>query len=199
MLLYLKKEHPFILILDEAHGTGVLGKTGAGLAEETGVQENVDIIIGTFGKALAGMGAYVLTNTSSVIEYLKNKAGEYIYSTFLSPHQVGVALSNIDILIKADDKRENLKKTSQWLRNRLAEFIDIDTRFNTPIVPLVIGRPADALRFQKICINKGILVGAVRPPTVPKDSSRIRISLNSELSQEKLDPFITIVKEWSKK
>ena len=107
--------------------------------------------------------------------------------------------SNIDILIKADDKRENLKKTSQWLRNRLAEFIDIDTRFHTPIVPLVIGRPADALRFQKLCINKGILVGAVRPPTVPKDSSRIRISLNSELSQEKLDPFISIVKEWSKK
>ena len=139
-LINLKKDHPFILILDEAHGTGVLGKRGAGLAEEAGVQENIDIIIGTFGKALAGMGAYVLTNTSSVIEYLTNKAGEYIYSTFLSPHQVGVALTNIDILIKANDKREILKKTSQWLRNSLSEFIDIDTRFHTPIVPLMIGR-----------------------------------------------------------
>ena len=198
-LVKLKNNYPFILILDEAHGTGVLGKTGAGLAEETGVQESIDIIIGTFGKALAGMGAYVLTNLSTVIEYLTNKSGEYIYSTFLSPHQVGVALATIDILKMADNKRKILKKTSQWLRNTLVEFMDVETKFHTPIVPILIGKSEDALKFQEICMNKGILVGAVRPPTVQRESSRIRVSLNSELSKEKLEPFISIVKEWSRR
>jgi len=198
-LVNLKKRYPFILILDEAHGTGVLGPTGAGLAEEVDVQDDVDIVIGTFGKALAGMGAYVLANSSSVIEYLTNKAGEYIYSTFLSPHQAGVALATIDIVIKANDRRKSLSNISQWLRNKLLEYMDIETRFHTPIVPLVLGKSNDVLKFQEICMNKGILVAAVRPPTVPKGSSRIRISLNSELSEEQLGKFIDTVKEWSKK
>ena len=163
---------------DEAHGTGVLGKTGAGLAEETGVQERIDIIIGTFGKALAGMGAYVLTNLSLVIEYLTNNAGEYTYSTFLSPHQVGVALATIDIVIKANDKRRSLNNISQWLRNKLADILSMEIRVQTPIVPLILGESSDVLKFQEICMNKGILVGAVRPPPVPKASSRIRVSLN---------------------
>ena len=197
-LVGLKKDYPFILILDEAHGTGILGRSGAGLAEEADVQNEVDIIVGTFGKALAGMGAYVLTNLSSVIEYLTNKAGEYIYSTFLSPHQAGVALASIDIVMKAHDKRETLKIMSQWLRNKLAEYIDIETSFHTPIVPLVLNEADDVLKLQTLCLNKGILVGAVRPPTVPKGSSRIRLSLNSELSKEKLKPLIAIIEEWSK-
>ena len=198
-LVKLKKDHPFILILDEAHGTGIIGKTGAGLAEDAAVQDEVDIIIGTFGKVLAGMGAYVLTNSSSVIEYLTNYAGEYIYSTFLPPHPVGVALATIDIVKKASDKRKSLRVISQWLRNSLVEFIDVETRFHTPIVPLILGKSNDVLKFQEICLNKGILVGAVRPPTVPKGSSRIRISLNSELSKEKLGALVDTVKDWSKK
>ena len=75
----IKKKYPFILILDEAHGKGVFGKTGAGLAEEMQVQDQVDIIIGTLGKSLASMGAYVLSNSSTIIEYLVNYAGEFIY------------------------------------------------------------------------------------------------------------------------
>ena len=145
------------------------------------------------------MGAYVLSNSSSVIEYLTNKSGEYIYSTFLSPHQAGVALATIDIVMKANDRRKSLSNISQWLRNKLVEYLDVETRFHTPIVPLILGKPSDVLKFQEICMNKGILVGAVRPPTVPKGSSRIRISLNSELSEEQLGKFIDTVKEWSKK
>lgn len=198
-LVKLKSKYPFVLILDEAHGTGVFGKTGAGLAEETGVQDEVDIIIGTFGKALAGMGAYVLTNSSYVIEYLTNQAGEYIYSTFLSPHQAGVALATIDIVMKAHNKRESLKNISQWLRNKLAEFMSVETRFITPIIPLVVGQPHEAIKLQEICLNERILVGAVRPPTVAPGSSRIRISLNSELTKEKLEPLISTIKKWSER
>jgi 8-amino-7-oxononanoate synthase len=199
LLVELKKKYHFILILDEAHGTGVLGTSGAGLAEETGTSKEIDIIIGTFGKSLAGMGAYVLTNILPIIEYLTNKAGEYIYSTFLSPHQTGVALGSIDIVKNAHKKRESLKQISRWFRNRLVQYINVDTNYETPIVPLIVGSNESTLNLQKLFLNEGIVVGAVRPPTVPQGSSRIRFSLHSELSTEELDPIILIVKEWSKK
>ena len=198
-LVEIKKKYPFILILDEAHGTGVLGNSGAGLAEETGTLNDIDIIIGTLGKSLAGMGAYVLTNLLPIIPYLTNKAGEYIYSTFLSPHQTGVALATIDIVKNASEKRKSLKLTSGWLRNKLAEYIDVQTNYNTPIIPIIIGDIAATQKLQAIFLNKGIIVGAVRPPTVPQGSSRIRLSLNSELTKEKLEPLISIIKEYSKK
>ena len=198
-LVELKKKYHFVLILDEAHGTGILGTSGAGLAEETGTSNDVDIIIGTFGKSLAGMGAYVLTDLLPLIEYLTNKAGEYVYSTFLSPHQTGVALASIDVVRNADKKRESLKLLSRWLRSRLVEYIDVQTNYNTPIIPIIVGGNEDTLKLQALLLDKEILVGAVRPPTVPQGSSRIRLSLNSELSKEKLEPLISIVKEWSKK
>jgi len=198
-LVELKKKYPFVLILDDAHGTGILGNSGAGLAEETGTSNEVDIIIGTFGKSLAGMGAYVLTNLLPVIEYLTNKAGEYIYSTFLSPHQTGVALASIDIIKNAHKKRESLKILSGWLRSRLVEYIDVQSNQNTPIIPLIVGSNYSTLKLQSLFLKKGIIVGAVRPPTVPRESSRIRLSLNSELSKEELEPLISNIKEWSKK
>ena len=178
---------------------GSWATSGAGLAEETGTSNEVDIIIGTFGKSLAGMGAYVLTNLLPIIEYLTNKAGEYIYSTFLSPHQTGVALASIDVVRNAHEKRESLKLLSRWLRSRLVEYIDVQTNYNTPIIPLIVGSNDSTLKLQALFLNKHIIVGAVRPPTVPRGSSRIRLSLNSELSKEKLEPLISIVKEWSKK
>ena len=196
-LVQLKKKYPFILILDEAHGTGVMGKSGAGLAEETDTINDIDIIIGTFGKSLAGMGAYVLTNLLPAIEYLTNKAGEYIYSTFLPPFQAGVAMATIDIIRNADDKRKALKTTSFWLRNTLSKYIDVQTHYNTPIIPIIMGDSASTLNLQSLFLSKGIIVGAVRPPTVPPDSSRIRLSLNSELTKEKLEPLISIIKEHS--
>ncbi len=199
LLVELKKKYHFILILDEAHGTGVLGKFGAGLAEETGTSKEIDIIIGTFGKSLAGMGAYILTNSLPIIEYLTNKAGEYIYSTFLSPHQAGVALASIEIVKNAHKKRESLKQISRWFRNRLVQYVDVDTNYETPIIPLIVGSNESTLKLQKLFLNEAIVVGAVRPPTVPQGSSRIRFSLHSELSTEELDPIILIVKEWSKK
>jgi len=134
-----------------------------------------------------------------IIEYLTNKAGEYIYSTFLSPYQTGVALASIDVVRNAHEKRESLKLLSRWLRNRLIEYIDIQTNYNTPIIPLIVGSNDSTLKLQRLFLNNGIVVGAVRPPTVPQGSSRIRLSLNSELSKEKLEPLISIVKKWSKK
>ena len=195
-LVALKKKYPFILILDEAHATGVLGSNGAGLSEETETFNEVDIIIGTLGKSLASMGAYVLTNSTQIIEYLTNKAGEYIYSTFLSPYQTGVALATIDIVKNAHKKREKLKSMSSWLRNQLVKFIDVNTKYSTPIIPIILGDNNSTLKLQSLLLNKNIIVGAIRPPTVPKGTSRVRLSLNSELSKNNLEILISTIKEW---
>ena len=195
-LVDLKRQYPFVLILDEAHGTGVLGSTGGGLAEAVGVQEHVDILVGTLGKALGGMGAYVLTDSQAVIDYLTNYAGEFIYSTFLPPYQAGVALSSIGIVQEAQGKRQALHSLSHWFRKELSILPHIPSGFDTPIIPVLIGEAETTLEIQNRCLEKGILVGAVRPPTVPHGTSRLRVSLHSEQTPEQLQPFISIIKEW---
>ncbi|KMP10784.1 hypothetical protein UR09_05225 [Candidatus Nitromaritima sp. SCGC AAA799-A02] len=195
----LKKKYPFVLVLDEAHGTGVFGETGAGLAEAEGVQDQVDILVGTLGKSLAGMGAYVLTDSRAVIDYLVNRAGEFIYSTFLPPYQAGVALASIEIVRRANQERSDLKALSRWFRSELSDDGHEIEDYDTPIVPIRVGEAEAAIELQELCFKNSILVGAVRPPTVPRGTSRLRVSLNSKLTREQLAPFIKIYKEWKKR
>ena len=108
-------------------------------------------------------------------------------------------MASIDIIKNAHKKRESLKLLSGWLRSRLVEYIDVQSNQNTPIIPLIVGSNDSTLNLQALFLKKGIIVGAVRPPTVPRGSSRIRLSLNSELSKEELEPLISIAKKWSKK
>ena len=194
-LVALKKRFPFILILDEAHGTGVFGPNGGGLAEEMGVLPEIDILVGTLGKSLASMGAYVLANNGSIIDFLTNKAGEYIYSTFLSPSQAGAALEAIKLIKNYGKQRENLRSLSKYLRNAINPSGEI---FESPIIPIVVGDPEETINLQNVLLEKGILVGAVRPPTVPANTSRLRLSLNSETNKSLVDEVLNILKEWKK-
>ena len=147
-LVELKKDYPFILVLDEAHGTGVFGETGGGLAEEMQVQDQVDILIGTLGKSLASMGAYILSDSSTIIDFLVNRAGEFIYSTFLSPAQVGSAEIALQILQSAQEKRKYLQKISRRCRKilNIEELDGINTP--SPIVPVLIGDPSKTLELR---------------------------------------------------
>jgi len=194
-LIALKKKYPFILILDEAHGTGVFGDNGGGLAEEMNVLDEVDITVGTLGKALASMGAYVLANNSSIIDYLTNQAGEYIYSTFLAPSQVGAALESIKLIKTFDDQRKKMRRLSKYFRKGLNQK---SGEIDSPIIPILIGNPQETLKLRDQLLNNGILVGAVRPPTVPADSSRLRISLHSKTSESLVDELIKILEPWKK-
>ncbi len=197
-LVELKKHYSFILVLDEAHGTGVFGETGAGLAEEMQVQDHVDIIIGTLGKSLASMGAYVLSNSSTVIDFLINRAGEFIYSTFLSPSQVGSAEAAVEVLQSSQVSRDYLQKISANFK----EIIDMKeqtlTTPSSPIIPVLISDPVKTLQLRNSLLKKGIMVGAVRPPTVPSETSRLRISLHTDVTQEALEELGAILKPWIK-
>lgn len=192
-LVQLKNIFPFILILDEAHGTGVFGKDGSGLAEEMGVLSEVDILVGTFGKALASMGAYVLANNSSIINYLTNVAGEYIYSTFLAPSQVGAAHEAIKLLKNFDKQREKIRKLSKYFRNSLEQN---SLSYESPIIPVLIEDPKKTIILRDRLLEKGILVGAVRPPTVPGKTSRLRISLHSGVEKTLVDELLSFLNTW---
>ena len=194
-LVALKKKFPFILLLDEAHGTGVFGEHGGGLAEEMNVLDEVDIIVGTLGKALASMGAYVLTNNPSIIDYLTNEAGEYIYSTFLPPSQVGAALESIKLIKTFDEQRKTLRSLSKYFREGLNQN---SGEMESPIIPVLIGDPQETIELRDQLLSKGILVGAVRPPTVPANSSRLRISLHSNINEALVDELLKLLDPWKK-
>jgi 8-amino-7-oxononanoate synthase len=197
-LVELKKDYPFILILDEAHGTGVFGKTGGGLAEEMQVQDRVDILIGTLGKSLASMGAYVLSDSSTIIDFLVNRAGEFIYSTFLSPAQVGSAEIALQILQSAQEKRKYLQEISRNFR-KILNIEELEgTNTPSPIIPVLIGDPAKTLELRNHLLQRGIMVGAIRPPTVPPHTSRLRISLHTGVTSETLEELGNIINPWMK-
>jgi len=194
-LVALKKKYPFILVVDEAHGTGIFGENGGGLAEEMGVLPEIDILVGTLGKSLASMGAYVLTNHPSIIDFLTNTAGEYIYSTFLPPSQAGAALEAIRLIKNFDREREKLRNLSKYLRKALNSPGKV---YESPIIPILIGDPHKTLEIRDKLLDKGILVGAVRPPTVPANTSRLRVSLNSEVNESTVNELLNILGEWKK-
>ncbi|MBC8283963.1 MAG: 8-amino-7-oxononanoate synthase, partial [Nitrospinae bacterium] len=189
-LVNLKNKFSFVLVLDEAHGTGVFGKNGGGLAEEMGVLPEVDILMGTLGKSLASMGAYVLANNASIIEYLTNVAGEYIYSTFLPPSQAGAALEAIRLIKDYDKQRNKLRNLSKFFRNALDQQ---KQEFESPIIPILIGDPKETMVLRDRLLENGILVGAVRPPTVPGETSRLRISLHSDVDEALIDELLNLL------
>lgn len=195
----LKQKYSFVLILDEAHGTGVFGPTGGGLAEEQGVLPEVDILVGTLGKALASMGAYVLTNSATVIDYLINFSGELIYSTYLGPPQAGAAGAALKIIQKSQATARNIRNTANRFREQLQNNNWQTYIFDSQIVPVILGDPKDALELRNKLLEHGILAGAVRPPTVPQNSSRLRFSFHAGVDEEKVEEIITLLNSWKKR
>jgi 8-amino-7-oxononanoate synthase len=197
-LASLKSKYSFILILDEAHGTGVYGPTGGGLAEENEILKHVDILMGTLGKALGGMGAYVLTSNQTIIDYLVNMSGEFIYSTYFPPAQVGAAIAAIDIAKEMNDERKLIRENAAWFRKELLEAEWKTNNFDSQIIPLIVGKAQQAEELAQYLMDKDILVSSVRPPTVPKDSSRIRFSIHSGITRENLQEILELLNQWRK-
>ena len=140
------------------------------------------------------MGAYVLSNNQSIIDYLTNEASEYIYSTFLSPSQAGAALEAIKLIKNYDKQRKILKNLSKYLRKSVSTSSE---DYLSPIIPVLIGDPQKTIKLRDTLLEKGILVGAVRPPTVPANTSRLRISLNSGINKSVLNELLNILGDYN--
>lgn len=190
-LIALKNEYKSYLYLDEAHAVGAVGEKGLGCSEFENQMSQVDFLVGTMGKALSSFGAYVICS-SDVKEYLVNKCKALIYSTALPP--INVAWSNY-ILNQLDHykaQRVSLKSKSEYLKKILLEH-GVELIGDTHILAIVVGENKACMLLAEYLGDHGIKVQAIRPPTVPKGTSRIRISINDKLSFIDLDKFANII------
>ena len=185
-LAALAKAHDAFLFVDEAHATGVLGPGGAGLA--AGVA-GIDLVMGTFSKALGGFGAYI-AGSALLRDYLVNTCGGFIFTTAPPPAVLGAIDAALDLVPAMDAERAHLARLGDRLRAGLAEFGLATGGSTTQIVPAIIGAEADALALSRALAEAGMLAAAIRPPTVPPGTSRLRLALRATHSEADIDALL---------
>ncbi|AKL94811.1 8-amino-7-oxononanoate synthase BioF [Clostridium aceticum] len=193
-IIALAKENNILTMVDDAHGTGVLGDNGTGCVEYFNFKEQVDIQVGTLSKALASEGGFVV-GSKSLVTYLRHKARSFIYSTALSPATIAVSLCSLDIVKNEKNKRIRLLENAQWFQGELRKLGFRVLESNTAIIPLIIGSAEKATKLSEKLFKKGIFITAIRPPTVPEDTSRLRITLMATHSREELKHVLDSLKE----
>ena len=188
-LVQLAERHGAALYVDEAHATGVLGPQGCGLAAECG---GVDVVMGTLGKALGAFGAYI-AGSRALIDWLVNRCPGFIYTTALPPAVLGAVDAALDLVPGMDAERAQLATNSRRLRDALA-LRNYDTlNSSTQIIPAVIGSAADALAAAQRLEEAGVIAVAIRPPTVPEGTSRLRLTLHANLDETGLQRLLDAV------
>ena len=193
-LASLRKRFGFCWVLDEAHATGWYGATGSGLQEAQGAFAAADIVVGTLGKGLGSQGAYVLSHAPEVRDALINFAGEFVYSTYLAPSCAAAALAAVDRVKGMSAERAELHALSQAWRDGLVEAGFAVPSGDSPIIPLILGDSDVTLKYATVLRAAGFMVSAIRPPTVPVRTGRIRISLRRGLSPAVLSSFVSALK-----
>lgn len=192
-LVSLSKKYDAILMVDDAHGAGVLGKTGRGTVEHLGLSGRVPIQMGTFGKAFGSFGAYA-AGSRDLINMFINQARSFIYSTALPPSVCAASLAAIDIAEQDPERRDRLWKNRSQLVNGL-KSIGISTGDSeTPIIPIIIGDPGRALKAAEKLFEYGIYAPAIRPPTVPANAARIRTTITAAHTRDEIGSALDIFK-----
>jgi 8-amino-7-oxononanoate synthase len=191
-LVRLAKEYGAELVVDEAHAMGVRGPSGRGITVEHGCEREVLAIVCTCGKALASVGAFVCGGRT-LIEYLVNHSRTFVFSTAMPPYMAGQIRAAVELAREADGKRAHLQEIAAALRKSLASMgIDFGAS-TTHIVPVFLGSNEMALHVAAHLEAKGFSARAIRPPTVPEGTARIRLSLNSNISLENVRDIAAVI------
>jgi 8-amino-7-oxononanoate synthase len=170
------RRHGLAVMVDDAHATGVLGPHGGGTVELFGLQAAIEIQMGTLSKALAGEGGFV-AGKRVLIDYLMNSARSFIFSTAMAPAGLAVALEALEIVRREPERRRILHDHAVEFRAALRRLGFQVLPGETPLIAVILGDPDRAVRFSSQLLEKGIYVTAIRPPTVPPGTSRLRINL----------------------
>ena len=179
-------------IVDDAHGTGVFGKKGIGVEELHNLCGAMDIHMATFGKSLGSFGAFVLSD-EIIIDFLINRARTFMYTTALPPPALGAAHAALKLVRESSSFKDELWKNIDYLRNGLKETgFDLQDSFG-PIVPIVVGEDKATVEMQEALLEKGLFLQAIRPPTVPDGTSRLRFTVVRDLTKDDMDYTIEAI------
>lgn len=197
-LLKLKERHEVYLVVDDAHGTGVFGPRGTGAEELCHVSGAMDIHMATFGKSLGSFGAFVLSD-EVVIDFLINRARTFMYTTALPPPALGAARAALKLVDESTAFKDELWTNINYLRNGLQRVgFDLRDSFG-PIVPIVVGEDASTIAMHEELLEKGLFVQAIRPPTVPAGTSRLRFTVVRGLTKDDMDYTIAALTDVGRK
>lgn len=194
----LAEKYDALVMVDDSHAVGVLGKRGAGTAEYFGVEDRIDIVSGTFGKALGGASGGYISAQAHVVEWLRQKSRPYLFSNALAPCITTASLKAIELVEQGHSLRENLMANAKLFRKRLSAAGFTLCGEGHPIVPVLVGDAVIATKFSKQLFAKGIYAVAFSYPVVPKGQARIRTQMSAAHSKEDVekasDIFIEIGK-----
>jgi 7-keto-8-aminopelargonate synthetase-like enzyme len=191
-LAELAQSHDCRLMVDEAHATGALGPGGRGSVAATGLSDEVDLVVGTLGKALGSYGAYVCASRD-LTDYLVNTARSFIFSTAPPPPAVGAGLAALELLESRPRRIEDLRANAATLHSALsAQGLAVgDSR--TQIIPIEVGDAARTMELSERALERGVFAQGIRPPTVPEGTSRLRLTVMSTHRAEELKRAAEIV------
>ena len=184
-LVDLAQRYGLRLVVDEAHGTGAVGPDGRGAVADAGLEGEVDVVVGTLGKALGSYGAFAACDAQTA-QYLTNCARSLIFSTAPPPPAVAGALAGLELLAEQPRRVEKLQANADALRAELArEGFDV-AGSGTQIVPIIVGDAAMAMRICEAALERGVFAQAIRPPTVPEGTSRLRLTVMASHTKSEL-------------
>jgi len=193
-IVELKEEYGAVLMIDEAHGSGIFGENGRGLAEFYGVADRVEITMGTLGKAFGCSGAYV-TGRKVLIDYLRNKARSFIFTTGLPPSVLASVQAAVQVAQQENWRRKEVLAKAAWVRSDLTEAGFNLLNSQSQIIPILVGDNAATLEFSKRLFDVNILAMAVRPPTVPLNAARLRLTVMATHSNDELAGAVKHLKQ----
>ena len=193
----LADQHDAILLVDEAHGSGVLGCSGAGLAELQNVSERVDVVVSTASKALGSLGG-IITSKAAVIDLIINRGRAFIFTTGVPPTQAAAINAALDVVRDEPWRRQRVLELSTLLRAELLQrnWQLPPSNVPAPIVPLITGSAESALALAAHLSERGFFAPAIRPPTVAPGAARVRLSLRADIEPAELQSLLAALDAW---
>jgi glycine C-acetyltransferase len=186
-LLQICRDHDAVLVVDDSHATGVLGETGRGTAEHFGVLGEVDIITSTLGKALGGAAGGFVAGSGALCDYLTQRSRPQLFSNALPPTVAASALASVEFIEQHPDRVRTLRENARYFRERIIEAGFTPLAGETPIIPIIVGETAAAIRMSDMLLDEGVFVTGFGFPVVPQGQARIRCQISAAHTRDDLD------------
>jgi glycine C-acetyltransferase len=192
-LLDIAREHDAVLVIDDSHATGVLGKTGRGTAEHFGVLGEVDVITSTLGKALGGAAGGFVAGSAALCDFLTQRSRPQLFSNALPPTVAASALAAVEVIERQPERVATLRENARYFRERIVDAGFAPLAGETPIVPIIVGETSAAIRMSEMLLDEGVFVTGFGFPVVPQGEARVRCQISAAHTRDDLDEAVTAI------